>query len=188
MFLGAWWPTYLYFIVMGVGVFFLLINRLTKRIPRFKFWQVIIGITPIIVFYTFIQINKASEDIFIVQDNYKGTIAVIYGQKDGTEKELENGKRLYRIPKNGILKTQFNLKGETASFGEYYYETDQNERIRIESFPFDQPFPDSTKNYVHNWRLGSSADSDGNKFKYQQATIGSKTDTFEMNIFKLLEK
>jgi len=186
MFVGAWWPTYLYFISIGIGIFLLLINGLTKRLPKFKIWQTLIGISPVVAFYIFIQVNKASDDVFTIPANYKGTIAVIYGQDNGGEKEYENGKRLYRIPKNGVLKTQFELKGETANFGDYYYLTDKGQRIRIESFPYDQPFPDSTKIYVHNWQLGSASDSDGNKFKYQQATIGTKTDSFETDIFKIL--
>jgi len=132
-------------------------------------------------------VNKASDDIFIIPEDFKGTIAVIYGQENGTEKEYENGKRLYRIPQNGILKTQFELKGETANFGEYYYLTDNGQRIRIESFPYDQPFPDSNKIYVHTWHLGSASDSEGNKFKYQQATIGTKTDSYKTDIFKILK-
>jgi len=132
--------------------------------------------------------TKASDDIFIMTADFKGTIAVIYGQENGTEKEYENGKRLYRIPQNGILKTQFELKGETANFGEYYYLTDDGQRIRIRSFPYYENFPDSTKSYVHSWQLGSATDSEGNKFKYQQATIGTKSDSFETDIFKLIKK
>ena len=188
MFIGEWWPTYLYFISIGIGVLFLLISGLTKRLPRFKIWQLTIGITPILVFYLFIQINKSSEDIFIIQENFKGQIVVIYGQPDGAKKEFEKDKRLYRIPKDGILKTQFKLKGDVASFGEYYYQNDQNKRIKLETFPYYESFPDSTKIYVHNWQLGNTVDSDGNKFTYQQATIGSKTDTFETDVFKILEK
>lgn len=188
MFIGAWWPTYLYFLSIGIGISLLLINGLTKRLPRFKIWQTLIGISPIVAFSIFIQVTKASDDIFIIPANFKGTIAVIYGQENGTEKEYENSKRLYRIPQNGILKTQFELKGETVNFGEYYYLTDNGQRVRIESFPYDKPFPDSTKIYVHNWQLGNASDSEGNNFTYQQATIGTKTDSFETDIFRLIEK
>ncbi len=188
MLIGAWWPTYLYFLSIGIGIFLLLINGLTKRLPRFKIWQTLIGISPIVAFFIFIQVTKASDDIFIIPADFKGTIAVIYGQENSTEKEYEDGKRLYRIPQDGILKTQFKLKGETANFGEYYYLTDNGQRVRIESIPYDNPFPDSTKIYVHNWQLGSASDSEGNKFKYQKATIGTKIDSFETDIFKLIEK
>lgn len=187
MFIGAWWPTYLYFLSIGIGIFLFLINGLTKRLPRFKIWQNLIGISPIIAFFIFIQVNKASDDVFIIPADFKGTIAVIYGQKNGTEKEYESGKRLYCIPQNGILKTQFELKGETANFGEYYYLTEDGQRIRIESFPYDKNFPDSTKIYVHSWQLGNASDSEGNKFKYQQATIGTKADSYKTDIFKILK-
>ena len=188
MFIGGWWPTYLYFISIGIGILFLLINGLTKRLPKFKIWQLLLGISPVIAFYVFIQVNKSSEDIFIINDNFKGTIVIIYGQENGKEKEFEKDKRIYRIPNNGILKTKFELKGEVASFGKYYYETEQNQKLRLETFPFDKPFPDSTKIYVHSWQLGNATDSEGHKFTYQQATIGNKTDTLETDIFKLLEK
>jgi hypothetical protein len=187
MFVGAWWPTYLYFISIGIGIFLLLINGLTKRLPKFKIWQTLIGISPVVAFYIFIQVTKASDDVFIIPADFKGTMVVIYGQDDGEKKEFENGKRLYRIPHNGILKTQFELKGETAHFGEYYFLIDDDNRLKIESFPYNQPFPDSTKIYVHNWQLGSASDSDGNKFKYQQVTIGAKIDSFETDIFQLIE-
>ena len=152
MFIGAWWPTYLYLLSIGIGIFLLLINGLTKRLPRFKIWQTLIGISPIVAFFIFIQVTKASDDIFIIPADFKGTIAVIYGQENGTEKKYENGKRLYLIPQNGILKTQFELKGETANFGEYYYQTEDGQRIRISSFPYYENFPDSTKIYVHSWQ------------------------------------
>ena len=188
MFVGKWWPTYLFFILIGIGFFFLLLNRLFKKLRNYKLLQIIIGISPLIIFGIFLQMNKSSEDIFLIKNDFRGTIVIIYGQKDGAEKEFENKKRIYRIPKNGILKTQFELKGNKASFGEYYYELNEKMRIKIEQFSFDKPFPDSTKTYVHSWLLGNAQKSGGNEFTYQQVTIGSKKDNFEKDIFKIIEE
>ena len=188
MFIGKYWPTYLFFILIGIGFLFLGINSLFKKLHKYKIWQIIIGISPLIMFYVFLQINKSSEDVFIIENEFKGTIVVVYGQKKGKEKEFENNKRIYRIPKNGVLKTQFELKGNSASFGEYYYEINQNERMRIEQFPFDKPFQNSTKTYVHSWQLGNAQKGKGNEFTYQQVTIGNKSDNFEKDIFELLKE
>ncbi|MBL3655330.1 DUF6843 domain-containing protein [Fulvivirga sediminis] len=187
MFIDAGWPTYLYFLSIGLGIFFILINGLIKKFRRFKIWQALIGISPVLVYCIFIQVNKPSDDVFIIPANFSGTIVLIYRQEDGAKKEYENRKRIYRIPQNGILKTQFDLKGESAKFGEYYFLTDNGDIVKIEFFPYNQPFPDSTKIYVYNWDLGSASGSDGNKFSYQQVTIGAKTDSFETDLYKLIE-
>ena len=50
--------------------------------------------------------NRESE-IFILPENYNGYVLVIFNQKDGEEPKYFEGKRLYIIPDNGILKTQF---------------------------------------------------------------------------------
>jgi len=54
IFIAEMWPTYLYFILMGIGVLLLAINGPTQKLPKYKFWQFIIGIAPIIIlFYIF---------------------------------------------------------------------------------------------------------------------------------------
>jgi hypothetical protein len=51
MFTQKMWPTYIFFISMGIGILFFAINKPTKRLPNFRVWQLIIGLLPITVFY-----------------------------------------------------------------------------------------------------------------------------------------
>ncbi len=60
------WPTYLFFISMGIGVLFLAINKLTKRLPNYRVWQVIIGLLPITAFYTYVQVARQNHQTEIV--------------------------------------------------------------------------------------------------------------------------
>jgi hypothetical protein len=64
MFTEKMWPTYLFFISMGIGILFLAINKPTKKLPNFRVWQIIIGLVPITAFYIHMKIwdyNHPSE-------------------------------------------------------------------------------------------------------------------------------
>jgi hypothetical protein len=47
------------------------------------------------------------DEIYFLPENYQGAVYVLFDQKSGTAAKLDNGKRVYTIPDNGILKTQF---------------------------------------------------------------------------------
>lgn len=66
--------------------------------------------------------DRGENEIYIVPKNYTGYIIVIYGQKKGTEPAFEAKKRVYKIPSNGVLKTQFTGNFEWTNFPEFYYE------------------------------------------------------------------
>jgi len=50
--------------------------------------------------------QEVKESVYILPDNYTGYVVVIFDQPDGVEREMLNDKSVYRIPDNGILKTQ----------------------------------------------------------------------------------
>ena len=67
--------------------------------------------------------NRVEDEIFILPKNYTGYILVIYNQPlSGAEVQYKRGKRVYEIPSNGILKTQFSNESGLRSFSEFYYE------------------------------------------------------------------
>jgi hypothetical protein len=64
---------------------------------------------------------QGEKEIFILPDKFTGHILVIYDQKDGAIDKLEKGNRIYEIPGNGILKTQFSTNPGWKDFPEFYY-------------------------------------------------------------------
>ena len=81
----------------------------------------------IIAFQILVSCKHAEPEIILIQDNYVGKIQVIYNQngipfkyknaygkeviytpKIGSKIKYENNSRVYEIPENGILLTQFN--------------------------------------------------------------------------------
>jgi hypothetical protein len=66
--------------------------------------------------------TQVEEEIFILPKDYRGYIIIIYNQVNGTSKKYEGSKRVYQIPENGILKTQFSTNDGWRTSPEFYYE------------------------------------------------------------------
>ena len=134
MFLAETYPTYLYFIVMLVGGLLFGISFPLKRLRTF--WQVVITLVPFIVSFIYFKANDASHDIFFIPEGFRGQIIVLYGQHNGEPKEFDGQWRIYRIPKSGILKTQFELKGHVLNLGrtKYFFVDNQGNKTVIPTF------------------------------------------------------
>ncbi|MGB7070288.1 MAG: hypothetical protein WBD22_12405 [Pyrinomonadaceae bacterium] len=62
------------------------------------------------------------DEIFVLPEGYRGVVLIFYDQKEGEPKKYERGKRVYKIPRSGILKTQFSHDEGWQHFGEYFYD------------------------------------------------------------------
>lgn len=62
MFTGQMWPTYLFFISIIIGILFLFLNKPTKQLKNYKFWQIIIGLIPVTFFFVYMQIVNRKYD------------------------------------------------------------------------------------------------------------------------------
>lgn len=51
--------------------------------------------------------QEAEDTIRLIPEGYTGSVLIIFKQEDGKPREYEDGKRVYKIPDNGVLKTQF---------------------------------------------------------------------------------
>lgn len=110
MFIFGWYPTLLFFILIVIGLILLLIGRRKRQIKPLI--QIVISALPFIVYFTIHLINLPSSDTFLIPKNFRGIVYVYYDQNNGIEKEFEGSRRVYRIPKDGILLTKFDLKGD----------------------------------------------------------------------------
>lgn len=73
-------------------------------------------------FLMMVGCNRSGEqEVVVVPKNFKGYVIVIFNQKNGQPVKYDGKKRVYEIPSNGILKTQFNVNDGWRDFTEYYY-------------------------------------------------------------------
>jgi hypothetical protein len=61
------------------------------------------------------------DEVFILPDGYRGVVFILYNQPNGNPVKYELEKRVYEIPSNGILKTQFSFNVGWHHFGKYFY-------------------------------------------------------------------
>lgn len=54
-------------------------------------------------------VEYAEPQSYLLPNGFTGAFVIVFNQKEGTPKEYENGRRIYRIPKNGVLFTQFDI-------------------------------------------------------------------------------
>ncbi|GAA5031385.1 hypothetical protein GCM10011506_20900 [Marivirga lumbricoides] len=52
-------------------------------------------------------VEDGEDSIRLIPKGYEGPVLIIFNQSEGEPKEYENGKRIYRVPESGVLKTQF---------------------------------------------------------------------------------
>ena len=70
--------------------------------------------------------QKAEDTVRLIPEGYEGSVLVIFNQEDGEPKEYEDGKRIYRIPENGVLKTQFGPNYGVQNHQFFYVDKGEN--------------------------------------------------------------
>jgi len=75
-----------------------------------------IKIRQMIIFILLILSNlncseKEKGEIYLIPNGYVGRVIVFYNQTKGANAEIENGSRVLRIPKNGVLYTKLGVIG-----------------------------------------------------------------------------
>jgi len=51
--------------------------------------------------------QNSEKEIFILPYNYEGVVIILFNEKNGAKVVYKDDYRLYQIPNNGVLKTQF---------------------------------------------------------------------------------
>ena len=156
MFVSQAWPTYLFFILCGIGIIQIFIALGFKKIKTV--WQIFWSILPFLMLYGIIAKDSASYDIFLIQDGYRGQVVIEYGVQDGAKEEYDSRWRVYRVPANGHLKTMFTLKGNSIrlSDSKYYYVDKNGNRNELKHFCEHCKDKDTTSVQVIHGSLGTS--------------------------------
>jgi hypothetical protein len=70
--------------------------------------------------------NAGEDQIFVLPKGYSGVVTVLFNREDGQPVKYEEGKRVYEIPQNGILKTQFTKNTGWHNPDKYFYTENGN--------------------------------------------------------------
>ncbi len=84
---------------------------------------------PLLFFLTACS-EKGEDEIRILPLGFRGPVIIIFDEQDGLPCEYDkSGKRVYRVPVNGILKTK--CKKNPTHFVENVYEDSSGTRIKV---------------------------------------------------------
>ncbi len=61
-------------------------------------------------------------EMVIIPRGYRGVVFIVFEQLDGEPQLYRNGSRLYQIPQQGVLKTQFDRNEGLQSIPTFYYQ------------------------------------------------------------------
>lgn len=143
---------------------------------------------------TLLSCDKGEQEIIIVPKGYRGYLVIIFNQKDGVVEKYDGKKRVYEMPENGVLKTQFKGNYGLREFTEFYYEKISPEN-KISSFAeFRNIPPDSVVGLIGpNGTVKKAADSE-ERIEFVEFYVGTKQDIEQakkqverLGIIKLME-
>ena len=80
--------------------------------------------------------NNPEPETYLIPRKFTGRVSVIFNRKDGTPPKYENGRRVYEIPANGILLTQFKDEYGLVDH-QYYYVDSSGRRTTLEIYKYD---------------------------------------------------
>lgn len=120
---------------------------------------------------------QTEPEIHLIPFGYRGPVVIMYDMPNGDSIEYENGKRVLRIPVNGLLRTQFKqVTGwyEPGSI-KYYYLDSTGKRTELSCVDRKNDIQDSSRIHIFN---GGNGIVQSNSFErsYDYYMVGMKTD------------
>lgn len=107
---------------------------------------------------------------------FKGQVFIFFNIEDGAKREYKDGFRIYNIPPNGVLKTQFNPNYGYLSIGnsKYVYVDSPNREYPLKVESQDYRSKDPNEIYISGGETGGI----GDKITYQTFIVKSNKDSF----------
>lgn len=112
-------------------------------------------------------------EVYIIDSKFRGRVNIIYEQSEGQLEELNNGSRVFRIPRTGILLTQSKMQEEP--FEKHYIVIDSNGHS-LELFAFNNDM-DNSDNVLGVYRSGTKGvygnSKDSNALRYHEFYVST---------------
>ncbi len=117
--------------------------------------------------------QKPEAEIYLIPNSYRGKVNIIFNQAKGQDIKYEKGKRVYRIPANGILLTKAKPEyGFTKH--EYYFVDSSGSRMPI-NILFDNHKNTNEVGIYRDGTVGTYGnDSNDQNLKFQEFYVTDK--------------
>ncbi len=142
------------FYLLGIPVFLYILGIslvwISKKAVKVKSLVTLIsiGLMPLTLL-TLSMLSRPEPEVFLIPENFRGRFVIYYQEPCGQKTLYETGKRIYEIPQDGVLITNFK---ENKGFMDhrFYLVNEKGDRTRIPTF-YWQSFESEKENwkYMH---------------------------------------
>ncbi|MGK0447329.1 MAG: energy-coupling factor transporter transmembrane protein EcfT [Polaribacter sp.] len=187
-----------YFALIGLPIFIvgLILILISKRGLKTKLIPIIPAIGIILSFwFIWTWSNTSKPETFIINQNYRGKVNILYGEKCGKELDIINERLIHNLPDDGIL--IISNESESGIIDQVYYLIDSNglktELPKMDVRDFNEEWntkkesepPRDKLGVFHAARMGSSMNSDlEDSYTFQEFYVSTYSDLFGKFNFK----
>jgi hypothetical protein len=179
---------YYYFIpviILGIGV---IILWLTNKAFKFK---ILWTLFPIVIIPALISIcvklDTLPKEVFLIPEDYRGTVNIVYGQKCGLKVNVENDTMIYKIPQDGILIIKNEFKSGYIDHTYYLVDKQGNKKLidKMDVRDFNEEYtteknphePPRNKLGIFSWgRTGTFENSKNESHNFQEFQVSTYED------------
>jgi hypothetical protein len=130
--------------------------------------------------------NPEPED-YLIPQGFTGRVNIIFNQKNGVAPKYENARRVYEIPQDGILLTQF--KDEYGLVNRRYYYVDSNgKKVPLKIYEYEYNKDGTTKWIIKNpGEVGIFSDGTTGQYGNEDDSKSVKWQEFVVSSYSLLD-
>lgn len=88
----------------------------------------------IILLSTFFSCRKVTYETILIPEGYRGDVIIIFNQKGKEKRKFEGKHKVYEIPNDGILLTEFKDEGKGFAYVDYFYIDSLGDRKKLEKY------------------------------------------------------
>lgn len=133
--------------------------------------------------------NSTQPEIYLIPEGFEGRVNILFGKKTKKTAKYEQGKRVYEIPLDGVLVSDFEFQ-EGVINREYFLIDSLGHRSSLKVFDKKQPIDDELAIF-RNGTFGVYGNSNSRKKRYFQefyVTTSKKLDLyFSMDSISIFE-
>ena len=120
--------------------------------------------------------EQREPEIYLIPIGFVGKVNVIFNQTYGNAIKYEDGKRIYEIPRNGILLTQFKEE-DGFTIHHYYYVDSTGTRLPLKIFLAGSQSTTDDVGVFRDGTVGVYGSSDNTKsLSYQEFYVTKRSD------------
>ena len=152
-----------------------------KKLLMIIFGSLIFILLVLVIWQVIYFFNASKGQVYVLPEGFKGIVLIAYDQQDGLEDVKENGKLIYRIPKNGILRLK-RKEAATISQSWYYFEDDQGNRTEFYyCFPPCEEMKNESNEIFAFGKTNGSFENEGEKLELTTFFVGASSDSDSLN-------